>query len=46
MEIDINQKKISIGDKFQIFVDRKQTSYRDLKNSLDYAKAEGKTEEI
>jgi uncharacterized protein YxjI len=25
MEIDINQKKISIGDKYQIFIDGKQT---------------------
>jgi hypothetical protein len=25
MEIDINQKKISIGDKYQIFTDGKQT---------------------
>lgn len=25
MEIDINQKKISVGDKYQIFVDGKQT---------------------
>jgi uncharacterized protein YxjI len=27
MEIDINQKKISIGDKYQIFIDGQQTHY-------------------
>jgi uncharacterized protein YxjI len=27
MEIDINQKKISIGDKYQVFIDGSQTHY-------------------
>jgi uncharacterized protein YxjI len=31
MEIDINQKKISIGDKYQIFTDGKQTHYASTK---------------
>ena len=31
MEIDINQKKISIGDKYKIFVDGQQTHYASTK---------------
>lgn len=31
MEIDINQKKITIGDKYQIFIDGKQTHYASSK---------------
>ena len=31
MEIDINQKKISIGDKYQIFIDGQQTHFASTK---------------